>query len=103
MLIQSYEGRHEKKKATVFTDDQITKFLSEDFKEDQPNFAFWTIHQALFVVGVCGGLRVSELASLKHEHFEETPQGFWFEFIGAKQRGPKEVSHFIVPFNSNLP
>ena len=91
------------KKAKVFTDKNIEEFLSAKFDDDS-NKAFWILRQSIFAVGVCGGLRTSELHSLRIEDAEETPYGFLFTFTGAKQRGGrKEQSHFLVPFESENP
>eukprot|EP01064_Diplonema_japonicum_P001634 TRINITY_DN11076_c0_g1_i3.p1 TRINITY_DN11076_c0_g1~~TRINITY_DN11076_c0_g1_i3.p1 ORF type:complete len:109 (-),score=16.19 TRINITY_DN11076_c0_g1_i3:215-541(-) len=57
----------------------------------------FTVNRAMFVCGYYGGLRGEELYELEYSKVSQDDYGFWFCFQRKKQRGPPELSTFLVP------
>jgi hypothetical protein len=75
------------KKASVFEENQINRFLSEGDNED----AWILVRKAIVVVAICGGHRMDEMRKLQMSNFLEVPNGFEVSYYHSKAREQRKL------------
>ena len=58
---------------------------------------FWLIRKVVVSLAYLGGNRLAELRHSKQSSLERCPEGFFFTFKPAKQRGHVKMSKFLIP------
>lgn len=94
LLLKKWGKGHVRKKAKVFTDTEIEKFLNlpVEIKGERE----LKMRKAALVLSLSGGLRCCELRALSVGDLEEDDDGYMVTYRGAKQRGEEEVRKFRV-------
>ena len=92
-FLKKFEAGYKRKKASVFTKEQIMKFLS-----DAPDDGEYVHMKAGIVIAYFGGLRCADLVALNCEdlEFNETT-GMWVTYTVSKQRGESIKNKFNIP------
>ena len=80
--VESYARGETIKKASVFTLEELERFLLE---ADQDN-RYWLVRMVVAVVSYCGGNRLHEVKELIHDDVQLTATGYVVTFQHAKQR-----------------
>ena len=91
-LLKSYDIDI-KKKARIFSSDNIKQFVLQD-EDCSP---FWLVRKVVVILAFYGGLRQTELLGLELEMMESQPIGVYITHSRAKQRSDKRNSRFLVP------
>lgn len=98
LQLKKYESGYIRKKAKVFTKDQI--FAGLQLNLTTP---YWILRKAAICLAYCGGLRGIELRSLKVGSLHEDVEGVWVHYQQSKQKGEEKENRYLVPFNRNSP
>ena len=96
-LLKSFDT-DTKKKASVFTMEELKQFCSDPNLEGP----YWEARKAIAIVAYFGGLRLTEIMSLELERFTITPSGILVSHSRAKQRSDKRESKFCVPASEDF-
>ena len=81
--IEAYVRGEVVKKAAIFTKDEILQFLAAAPSSNR----FWSIRKVVVTLAFLGGNRLHELRHAKQSALEKCSEGYYFNFIPAKQRG----------------
>jgi integrase len=87
--LKNWTKQDEKKKAPTFTEAMINKLLN-DGSEDQ------LVHQVVFILGIYGFLRRSEVANMTFEDITININSIEGKVYRQKQAGPKRQSSFLI-------
>ena len=82
-----------KKKANIFTKEEIDHFLSKQ----ELGTPYWKVRKCIVIFAFFGGLRKIELESLLLENISSTPEGVSVLHSRAKQRTDVRNSKFVIP------
>jgi hypothetical protein len=99
LLLKRYESiSSKKKKAEVFTVEQIYEFLKKDV-----NVGKILLVKLVAIVGYYGALRCSELVSLEFQNFTKVQNiGYWVEFdFKTKTTRDGDIHKFLIPDKMN--
>ena len=96
VFFQSYSKFDMVKKASIFTSEDINKFL---FSKSLPQGRYWLVRRAYVTVAYFGGLRCMEMHNIDLEDLEETSEGFYITINRTKQGGKSSQSKFLVPYD----
>ena len=91
-LIKSYDTDN-KKKAAVFTAEEIRKFC----ESEELTGPYWEVRKAIAAMAYFGGLRLTETLSLELEKMTLTNKGVDIVHKRAKQRSDKKDTKFTIP------
>ena len=89
LLLQQYHKGEITKKAEVLSLSDIFRFLN--MKLSTP---YWIVRKAATAIAFAGGLRCAELRALTIEGCTQDQSGYWFDFVGAKQRKVRAFDHY---------
>ena len=81
------------KKAEIFTQEEILRFLSTAPSCNR----YWAIRKVVLTLAYFGGNRLFELRNAKQSSLERCAEGFYFNYVPAKQRGHIKTSKFLIP------
>ena len=82
-----------KKKANIFTKEEIDHFLSKEELDTR----YWKVCKCIVVFAFFGGLRKSELESLLLQNISSTPEGMLVLHSRPKRRTDVGNSKFVIP------
>lgn len=93
MLLKSFEAGYVRKTASIFSKDEIKRFLTT--APDSGEF----IHiKAAVALGFCGGLRCADMVAINTDDLEfNEVTGMWVKYTVSKQRGECISNKFNVP------
>lgn len=94
MLLKNAQQGYKRKRAGVFTVQELTSFMSKELPSN-----YWVVRKALVAVLFCGGLRCSEGRSVRFGDVQEAKDGYFISYIQGKQKGEVKSNRFFVPFN----
>ena len=97
ILFQIYSKQDEVKKASLFTSEDIDKFLFDKNIIPQWQSRYWLVRRAYVVVAYFGGLRCMEMHNIDLEDLEQSPEGFHVTINRTKQGGKSSQSKFMIP------
>ena len=86
-----------KKKASVFTKEELDKFIGAK----ELGTPYWIVRKGIVLCSFFGGLRHAELMDLKLERVVSTKNGVSVTHNRAKQRSDKLEAKFLIPRASN--
>ena len=82
-----------KKKAAVFSRDEVNTFLISP----EVMTPYWLVRKVIVIISVFGGLRHTELMVLSLEKIVSSKEGVTVTHDRAKQRSDKRESKFLIP------
>lgn len=94
-FLKKLEKGHDKKKSQVFSQEQVSKFLSE-FSEESSGL----VKKCVMIMGYFGGMRISELTDLTFENVENKENHFVVNIAGDKT-DPSGSRHFNFVISSS--
>ena len=100
-MLKRYNEGHIRKKAEIFTMEQIQEFLQGSYKGST---GYWMLRKAYAVICFIGGMRTTEMKALQLDSIKLGNEGYIISYIPAKQRnGAKRTKKFPIPFNCENP
>ena len=93
-LCKSYNAGYERKCASLFTKEELQKFLENEALDEDP---FWVIRKAIASVYFSGGLRSAGVVELEFSNMVDRGDTYVFKLKRKKQTGGPEESMFVVP------
>lgn len=93
LLLKKFEAGYQRKTASVFTKEEIMRFL-----ETAPNNGEFIHMKAGIVIAYFGGLRCADLINLDVDDLEfDESTGMWVSYAISKQKGESVRNRFNIP------
>lgn len=100
LQLKNYNAGYVRKMSSIFSRNQVLDFLQ--MSPDGPK-SFWLLRKCVAAIAFSGGLRCAEVKNIKFEDLDLQEEGYYVEYVPAKQRQEVRKSRFLVPRNKLQP
>ena len=83
--IESYSANETTKQASVFSRDEISRFLNEASNDDR----YWLCRKVVAILCYLGRIKMTDIRDITHDQVTRGSQGFVVNFITEKKQNKR--------------